>query len=327
MKRHRILQMLALTGVLSFCATSFAELDVQGLLSDIEQVSGLDLEAERERLLAGELVTSAEGRYEVEKGQIAAAQLKYLPVQVADVVALVSEGRFHSQAKQVQALESADTPVTIVSFDDKQAKKLAKAEPGDDFNFSAAEFEQLKQGGDDVADTLNAILSARHTAYRQTGLRGIADYQRDKKESVNIADFLVETAKAATVLPKHFPELYQATLNYPTGGASLDNKLFAVALDVEGEPQFVLSHWMIDKDSGDYVALVQRQYYVNHTYDTLQMSFLCVPYQDGVLAALLNQTFTPKVAGFGSGMAHNIGRKRLAEAIAETFTLVEAAVQ
>jgi hypothetical protein len=327
MKRHRILQILALAGLLSFGATSFAALDVAGLLSDIEQVSGLDLDAERDRLLAGELVTSAEGRYEVEKGQIAAAQLKYLPVQVADIVALVSDGRFHSQAKQVQALESADTPVTIVSLDDKQARKLAKAEPGDDFNFSAAEFEQLEQGSDDVAGTLNAILSARHAAYGQSGLKGIADYQRNEKESVNIADFLEETAKAAKAWPKHFPGLFQSALDYPKTGPSIDNKLFAVALDVEGEHQFVLSHWMIDKDSGDYVALIQRQYYVNHTYDTLQMTFLCVPYEDGVLAALLNQTFTPKVAGFGSGMAHNIGRKRLAEAIADTFNLVQAAVQ
>ncbi|MEJ2133587.1 MAG: hypothetical protein P8Y95_18675 [Gammaproteobacteria bacterium] len=297
MKRHRILQILALAGLLSFGATSFAALDVAGLLSDIEQVSGLDLDAERDRLLAGELVT---GRYEVEKGQIAAAQLKYLPVQVADIVALVSDGRFHSQAKQVQALESADTPVTIVSLDDKQARKLAKAEPGDDFNFSAAEFEQLEQGSDDVAGTLNAILSARHAAYGQSGLKRIADYQRNEKESVNSADFLEETAKAAKAWPKHFPGLFQSALDYPKTGPSIDNKLFAVALDVEGEPQFVLSHWMIDKDSGDYVALIQRQYY---------------------------QTFTPKVAGFGSGMAHNIGRKRLAEAIADTFNLVQAAVQ
>ncbi|MEJ2130906.1 MAG: hypothetical protein P8Y95_04625 [Gammaproteobacteria bacterium] len=57
------------------------------------------------------------------------------------------------------------------------------------------------------------------------------------------------------------------------------------------------------------------------------MSLLCLPYGDRLLAVLLNQTFTPKVAGFGGGMAHSIGRKRLAKAIEEMFDLVKTAVQ
>jgi hypothetical protein len=260
---------LALT-LFSLSGPSFAAFDAQAVLSDIEKISGIDLDAQRQCLLAGELVTSADGRYEVEKGEIAAAQLTYLPVKVADIAALLSNGRFHSRAKQVQALESADAAVSIVSLDDKGARRLTKASPGDDFNFSAAEFEQLESGGDDVAGTLNAILSARHAAYRQSELSGITEYQRSKKESVNITDFLEETAKTSEMMPKHFPELYAAALEYPEGGASLDHKLFAVALEVEGEPQFVLSHWAIDKDSGDYVGLLQRvlrQPHVRHASD------------------------------------------------------------
>lgn len=59
----------------------------------------------------------------------------------------------------------------------------------------------------------------------------------------------------------------------------------------------------------------------------LQMSFTCLPYHEGVLVVMLNQTFTDKVAGFGSGIAHRIGRGRVADAIAETFDLIRTAVK
>lgn len=325
MKRLKIVHLLACMALLS-CGSSFAAFDAKAVLSDIEQVSGIDIAAQHDKLLGGQLVTSSDGRFEAAKAEIAAAQMMYLPVKVSDMAAFLSTAKFHSQAKKVQALTSADTAVTIVTLDDKDAKNIANASPGGDFNFSAAEYKELASGSD-VSTTLNAILSARHAAYARSGLDGIADYQVGKNQTVNIAHYLEETEKSAKVLKKDFPALYAAALGYPKAGASLDNKLFAVALEVEGEPQFVLSHWMIDKDSGDYVAGMQRQYYVNHTYDTLQMSFVVLPYADGVLVVLLNQTFTPKVTGFASGMAHNIGRKRLAEAIAETFTLVKGAVK
>lgn len=303
-----------------------AAVDTDAVIDAIAQITGIDLAAQHDKLLSGELVTVAsDGRFEVEKEEIAAAQIMYLPVKVADVAALLGENRFHSQAKKVQELKSADDQVNIVSLDDKAAKRLRNAEPGDDVNFSAAEFKLVGAPGADPTATLNSILTARHTAYRQSGLKGIAEYQR-KKETINIAEYIEETWEASTVTAKYFPEFHAASLEYPNKGQSLQHRLFAVANDVEGEPQYLLTHWIIDS-AHNYVLVVQRHFYVNHTYDTLEMRFLCLPYHEGVLVAMLNETFTEKVAGFGSGIAHRIGRGRVADAIAETFDLIRTAVK
>lgn len=323
MKRIRYVLAVG-AAVLLFAVQGIAAVDTDALIDELFKSAGIDLAAQHDKLLAGELVTSDDGRFEVEKAEIAAAQIMYLPVKLADVAALLAEGNFHSRAKHVQELKTADDQVNIVSLDDKAAKKLKKADPGDDVNFSAAEFKLIAAGADPTA-TLNAILSARHRAYRQSGLKGIAEYQR-KKESINVAEYLDETVRAAKLTLKYFPEFYAASLDYPSKGQSLQHHLFAVFLDVEGEPQYTLTHWMIDS-ADNYILVTQRQFYVNHTYDTLQMSFLCLPYEEGVLVVMLNQTFTEKVAGFGSGIAHKIGRGRVADAIAETFDLLKTAVK
>lgn len=311
--------------VLLLSAQGFAAVDTDAVIDAIAQIAGIDMAAQHDKLLAGELVTVAsDGRFEVEKEEIAAAQIMYLPVKVADVAALLRENRFHERATRFQELRTADDQVIIVSLDDKAAKKLKKADPGDDVNFSAAEFKLIAAGADPTA-TLNAILTARYKAYRLSGLQGIAQYQR-KKESINVAEFLEESIKEGKVLPKYFPEFYAAILDYPNKGQSLQHRLFAVANDVEGEPQYLLTHWIIES-ADTHVLVLQRHFYVNHTYDTLQMMLMCLQYGDGVLVTMLNETFTEKVAGFASGMAHNIGRGRLADAIAETFELIKTAVK
>ena len=311
--------------VLLLSAQCFAAVDTDAVIDAIAQIAGIDMAAQHDKLLAGELVTVAsDGRFEVEKEEIAAAQIMYLPVKVADVAAMLRENRFHSQATRFQELRTADDQVIIVSLDDKAAKKLKKADPGDDVNFSAAEFKLIAAGADPTA-TLNAILTARYKAYRLSGLQGIAQYQR-KKESINVAEFLEESIKEGKVLPKYFPEFYAAILDFPNEGQSLQHRLFAVANYVEGEPQYLLTHWIIES-ADTHVLVLQRHFYVNHTYDTLQIMLMCLQYGDGVLVAMLNETFTEKVAGFASGMAHNIGRGRLADAIEESFGLIKTAVQ
>ena len=161
--------------VLFVSAQGIAAVDTDALINDIFTGAGLDLAAQHDTLLAGELVTSEDGRFEVEKAEIAAAQIMYLPVKGADVAALLAEGRLHSYAKNVQPLKTADDQVSIVSLDEKAAKTLKNADPGDDVNFSAAEFKLIGAPGADPTATLNSILTARHKAYRQSGLGGIAE--------------------------------------------------------------------------------------------------------------------------------------------------------
>ena len=104
---------LALTSAVFMVAESSGAVDPEAVLLDAQAVSGIDLAEHQERLLAGELVTSADGRFEVAEEEIAAIQIMYLPVQVADIAALLVEDNFHSRAHEVQALLSVDDQVHI----------------------------------------------------------------------------------------------------------------------------------------------------------------------------------------------------------------------
>jgi len=63
---------------------------------------------------------------------------------------------------------------------------------------------------------------------------------------------------------------------------------------------------------------------VGHTYNSLQIIILCLPYKDGTLVALLNQTFTDKVTGILSSLRHCIGRYCVQEKIKPFFDKLRA---
>lgn len=92
----------------------------------------------------------------------------------------------------------------------------------------------------------------------------------------------------------------------------------------QGRRAFVLAHWMVDINE-NYALIAERQYYVTHTYDTLQNMIACLPYRGGTLVGLLNQTFTGKVAGFARGIRHDVGRSRIQETIRPLFELLRNA--
>ena len=64
--------------------------------------------------------------------------------------------------------------------------------------------------------------------------------------------------------------------------------------------------------TADHAMFVQREYFVSHGYDAMQVFILLVPYRDGTLIALSTDVVTDQIAGFGTGLLHRVGRKRVA---------------
>ncbi len=81
------------------------------------------------------------------------------------------------------------------------------------------------------------------------------------------------------------------------------------------------------EDATDERMLVaERHYYVSNSYNVLQIFFVCLPYRDVVLIAMLNQTFTERVTGLTAGIAHKVGRRMIADEIKAILRQVDTKV-
>lgn len=227
-----------------------------------------------------------------------------------------------------------------VSFTDAEQQELVKllgAAPGDDFNLSSEELGWVKAAGaafkpdaapspalgKAMADAYRRILASRYEAYRARGLDGIAPYARKNGKTTQSSKELISTTETMTLLRDKHPTLYQAVRNYPAQGSDfVQHRYFWVKRTVENRPQFSLRHEMTRVDPGS-VYVIDRHYYMSHTLNALQVLILCLPYQDGTLIALVNQSFVDKVGGSVIGRA--IGHRIVASETMPLFDRLKAA--
>ena len=128
------------------------------------------------------------------------------------------------------------------------------------------------------------------------------------------------------LLQRHAPNFYDALRNYPEANPDdIQHRFFAIEQKTEDRRNFVLNHWLVEA-SDDAVVIAQRHYYVGNTYNVLQLIMFCLPYRDGTLVVMLNQTFTERVTGLTAGIAHKIGRGMIADGIEAIFEQVETQV-
>ena len=67
------------------------------------------------------------------------------------------------------------------------------------------------------------------------------------------------------------------------------------------------------------VALVDRDFYVSHGYNTSQAISGLFPVPEGTLVFYRTRVSTDQVAGFGSSMKRTIGRSVMAKQLTEIF--------
>lgn len=217
------------------------------------------------------------------------------------------------------------TAFADVSFDATEQRELVKllgATPGDDFNLSSEELGWIKEVGKPfrpdaapgpelgkaMANAYRRILKSRYEAYRARGLDGIAPYARKNGKTTQPSQELTSTTETMGLLRDKHPKLYQSVRQYPANGSDfVQHRYFWVKRTVEGRPQFSLRHEMTRVDPGS-VYVIDRHYYMSHTLNALQVLILCLPYQDGTLIALNNQSFVDKVGGsiIGRAIGHRI---------------------
>lgn len=129
------------------------------------------------------------------------------------------------------------------------------------------------------------------------------------------------------LLTRYFPELYKALLNYPSPlPAAAEEKFFWLNREVQSRPTAILVHRVM-LSAGTGGVIVSRQFYAGHSYNSNQLTVVCLPYRDGSLVFYMNRTFTDQVAGSGSSLKHSIGNEQERDEIVKLLKNIRKAIQ
>ncbi|UZR27531.1 hypothetical protein [Methylococcus mesophilus] len=269
--------------------------------------------------------------------------LKTAPARIVDVV---KRGELVARDPDVKARGVVPTGAGVEAFakfaytpaEADEARDLLNVHPGSDFNLSAAEmagFAALKASLDTdddkavveaVSRQYRSVLAARMQAYRSKGLAGIAAYDRGDGEKADPAADLTDFARSSKLLGDQFPDLQKALLRFPAEmPADVDNSFGWANRTVQGRPTPILVHRIIYARN-DGAILLQRAFYVGHSYNVSQIFAGTVPYQDGALVLYSVRSSTDQVSGVGEALKHSIGRKQMEKEMIKKFQALKASV-
>ncbi len=120
-------------------------------------------------------------------------------------------------------------------------------------------------------------------------------------------------------MDEFFPGFGKALGEFPNGQSpEISSDFYWIKRYVEGRPAFILAHQMV-RSGEDYVLLSQRQYFVGHTYQSLQVVAVALPTEKGSAVFYVNSAYTDKITGFFNGLAQSIGQSRTKEDLTKYF--------
>ncbi len=138
---------------------------------------------------------------------------------------------------------------------------------------------------------------------------------------------LLASGEAASLLNNYTPQLWQLLRSYPRGKpAELEERFYLLRYNLDGRPNYTLRHRMALPFSGG-VALVDRDFYVGHGYNTSQAISGLIPVPEGTLVFYRNRVSTDQVGGFGSSVKRTFGRSVMAKQLTEIFARSRASFE
>ncbi len=154
------------------------------------------------------------------------------------------------------------------------------------------------------------ILQQRWQAYRNSGLRGIADYSRDDGTASPATELYI-SVENCKVLTRYFPELFESWINYPASLPSgVEEHFYWINRLVENRPTAIMAHSVLQMTNSG-ALIIARQFYVGHSYNSSHMCVGMLPYRDGTLVYYIESSSTDQVTGIASGLRHAIAREQL----------------
>ena len=283
---------------------------------------------QKKALMSGEIVATDLSR--TREDQLFAAVGTRLDTPLPTMAESARKGRNiendpGTQAFGVLSAEGYREELEAVVFPESarsEIRRLLNVEADGTFNLSKQEVEALRGALKDVepgdagaaaaaSKAYQDVLAGRVEAYLAKGLDGIPDYDHGG-DSLKPGDQLrMMEQRSEAFFEEHYPEFGRAVAEFPKSQPdSVTNRLYWIKRDVEGRPAFILAHQVV-QEGEDYVLLSQRQFFVGHTYQSLQAYALLLPLGNGSALFFFNSAFTDKVAGLFSGVAQSVGQGRL----------------
>ena len=305
--------------------------------------------AERDALRRGEITSHAVS--ELSDKELAITMAVLVSTPLTDLLDFLRSNRMldidrDARAHGVIPIDARgrfdDAAFAGVMFDPSEAKDvrdLLEAGPGDSYNLSDPELRTFaslrpafpaKECGKDprcggaVISAYRKVLRDRLTAYLDRGLAGVDPYARDGGKRADPAGELRKAMGSARFLEQWNPQIFAAFRDFPKGDQSgIENRFLWLKQAVQDRPTFILSHRILCVRDGIAFA-AERQFYVGHSYNSLQILVGLVPMEGKTLIVYLNRTSSDQVAGVLSGTRHGIGRKIMEKAIRQQFEDVRA---
>jgi hypothetical protein len=307
---------------------------------------------EQEGLRRGEIVSHAVK--ELSDKELAITMAMLAPAPLADLLDFARSGKeleisrdilSHGVVGAGAAGDIDSTALEGVGFATSEAgevRALFDVEPGPRFNLSRPESQKFmdlhkrfqakgceKDPGcsEAVVSILRDVLRERLEAYRARGLSGIEPYDRGGGRQSNPAEELRDATNAAQFLAREYAQIFDAFLNYPKGDQSgIESQFLWIKQRAQGRPTFILAHRVLCVRDGVAFA-AERQFYVGHSYNSLQILYGLIPMEGKTLVVYLNRTSTDQVAGFLSGTRHSVGRKMMEKEVHQHFEDVLASLE
>ena len=233
---------------------------------------------------------------------------------------------------------SSDPLAAFAFKDSKEIDKLLSNDRAKNFHLSSDEQAMLEKqlaglsasqagSGEKAMAAYREVLAGRLEAYNTRGLDGVAPYVDGSDTLSPAATLKAATEQAKSFLSQYFPDFWAAISDFPKNGSqAIASDFYWGDREVEGRPAALLVHHLYEA-TDDYLMVSQRQYYVGHTYESLQMFGLAMPTENGSVIFSVNSIYTEQITGFFSGVAQSVGEKRTKESMIKHFEAVRKAIQ
>ncbi len=240
-----------------------------------------------------------------------------LPTRAGDAGITAAFGKLDlapSEMGEIRSLLQAD-PISRFNLSESETKVFARLGK----TFSVKECDKDPRCIDAVLAALRTMLRDRFDDYLGHGLDGIEPYARPNGGRADPAGELKKATDAARFLAEQYPGIFAAFRNFPADAISgFDSRFLWLKQTIQDRPTLILSHRILCQRDGIAFA-AERQFYVGHSYNSLQILVGLVPLETKTLLVYLNRTSTDQVAGFMSGTRHSMGRKVMEKEIRRQF--------
>ena len=131
-------------------------------------------------------------------------------------------------------------------------------------------------------------------------------------------------ASASKFFEKNEPELYAAFTGFPEIDLEqVEHRFYWIKQRVQDRPTLILSHRMLFQKPS-HVVVAERQYYIGHSYNSVQIVNAALPVEKGLVLFYTSRTSIDQLAGFKGRVGRPIAAERLIERVSKRFETLRA---